>query len=114
MAPVTKPGLPVAVTGASGFIGSHVVRELLDHGYTVHACVRDSSRKDKVDFLRALAPAENPSALVLFEADLTEAVRGSYDKAFAGTQCVFHVAADLGTDPSYGPVTPHSQYLLRP
>lgn len=28
------------VTGASGFVGSHVVREMLDHGYTVRVMVR--------------------------------------------------------------------------
>jgi nucleoside-diphosphate-sugar epimerase len=108
MAPVGAPGPPVAVTGASGFIGSHVVRELLSRGYTVHACVRDLSRSEKTDFLLALAPT--PGSLVLFEADLTQAGNGAYDEAFAGTQCVFHVAADLGTDATYGTVTPQSQY----
>lgn len=32
---------PVAVTGASGYIGSWTVRDLLEHGYGVRACVRD-------------------------------------------------------------------------
>ena len=32
---------PVAVTGASGYVGSHVVVALMKRGYTVHACVTD-------------------------------------------------------------------------
>ena len=42
---------PVAVTGASGYIGSRVVEDLLDEGYAVHACVRDASNSKKVDHL---------------------------------------------------------------
>lgn len=33
----------VCVTGASGYIASWLVKLLLNHGYTVHATVRDPS-----------------------------------------------------------------------
>ena len=42
------PGSTVAVTGASGFIGSHVVEACLKAGYVVRACVRDrGARRDR-------------------------------------------------------------------
>ena len=44
----------VAVTGASGYIGSHVVAELLRRGYRVRAVVRDASNQAKVAHLKAL------------------------------------------------------------
>jgi uncharacterized protein YbjT (DUF2867 family) len=36
----------VALTGATGFVGSHVLTELLKHGHEVTALVRDDARAD--------------------------------------------------------------------
>jgi nucleoside-diphosphate-sugar epimerase len=38
----------VALTGSTGFIGSHVLRELLDHGHEVTALVKDGGQSDVV------------------------------------------------------------------
>jgi nucleoside-diphosphate-sugar epimerase len=38
----------VALTGSTGFIGSHVLRELLDHGHEVTALVKDGAQSDVV------------------------------------------------------------------
>ena len=51
MTGITKQDGPVAVTGASGYIGSRIVEDLLEQGYEVHACVRDASKGKKVDHL---------------------------------------------------------------
>ena len=45
---------PVAVTGASGYVGAHTVAVLLRRGYQVRACVTDISNPDKTEHLRSL------------------------------------------------------------
>jgi nucleoside-diphosphate-sugar epimerase len=40
--------MKVALTGATGFVGSHVLTELLKHGHEVTALVRDDARADAV------------------------------------------------------------------
>ncbi|MFP8881164.1 MAG: NAD-dependent epimerase/dehydratase family protein [Myxococcota bacterium] len=85
---------PVAVTGASGFVGSQVVISLMKRGYTVHACVTDPNNPDKTDHLEALNGADRPGRLELFSANLLEA--GSYDRPFADCSAVLHVGTAMG------------------
>jgi dihydroflavonol-4-reductase len=70
---------PSLVTGASGFLGWHVARVLLEQGHRVRALVRPGSRVEGLD-------VETVSG------DLRDA--GSLDRAAAGCGLVFHVAAD--------------------
>lgn len=92
--PAVKPADgPVAVTGASGFIGSHTVMALMKRGYDVHACVREKSNPDKTAFL--LDMNENfPGSLTLYEANLLQ--DGSYDEAFRDCSAVLHVGTAMG------------------
>ena len=41
------------VTGATGFLGSHVARQLLNHGADLRLLVRPTSRTDNIDDLPA-------------------------------------------------------------
>ena len=94
MAGISKNEGPVAVTGASGYIGSRVVEDLMKEGYEVHACVRDKSNGMKVDHLLNLNSEELEGSVKLFESDLLE--KASYDKAFEQCVGVIHCGAALG------------------
>ncbi|MDX6645312.1 MAG: dihydroflavonol-4-reductase [Miltoncostaeaceae bacterium] len=69
------------VTGAGGFIGAHVARELLAHGWTVRALVRSES----------LGARRWPEGCEPVRGDLLDP--GSLERAAAGCDAVFHVAA---------------------
>ena len=88
MAPVPSGGT-IAVTGAAGFIGSWVVRLLLDKGYRVRACVRDANDGSKTDFLRAL-PGYSSGRLSIHSANLDD--DGCFDDIFKGCNGVCHVS----------------------
>jgi nucleoside-diphosphate-sugar epimerase len=93
MPAVNSSNGPVAVTGASGYIGAHTVIALLKRGYAVRACVTDISNPDKTKFLLALND-QYPGKVTLHQANLLEA--GSYDDAFSGCCAVLHVGQPMG------------------
>lgn len=70
------------VTGANGFLGSAVVRVLLDSGYDVTVLVRENSDQRNLDGLDVAVRL----------GDLRD--RAALDRAMSGCRVVFHVAAD--------------------
>src|SRR5207302_10994817 len=70
------------VTGATGFVGSHVARALAEHGADVRLLVRPNSNTKNIADLKA----------DLITGDLRDPV--SLEKGIAGCDVVFHVAAD--------------------
>jgi bifunctional dihydroflavonol 4-reductase/flavanone 4-reductase len=79
----------VVVTGASGFLGSFIVKQALESGYNVRACVRNPSDKEKTEHLTRLDATG--TRLTLWKADLLQ--KGSYDDACKGAHFVIHAAA---------------------
>ena len=75
----------VLVTGASGYIGSHIVANLLSKGVNVRATVRDSSDPERVDHLKSL-PVSEGGRLEIVEMDLLD--RASVQGAVSGCESV--------------------------
>ncbi|KAI0353741.1 NAD-P-binding protein [Trametes cingulata] len=77
----------VLVTGASGFIGSHVTFQLLDAGYRV----RGTARGAKLELLRRYF-GSNPR----FEAvEIDDIVSGDFTSAMQGVNAIVHLASPL-------------------
>jgi dihydroflavonol-4-reductase len=70
---------PVLVTGASGFLGWHVARVLLERGYSVRALLRPGSRVADLPVERAAGDLRDPASL---------------ERAVSGCGLLFHAAAD--------------------
>src|SRR5262249_45948558 len=70
------------VTGATGFLGSHVARALAEHGADLRLLVRANSNTRNIDDLKAERVV----------GDLRDPA--SVEKGISGCDIVFHVAAD--------------------
>lgn len=87
----------VLVTGASGFIASHIVQQLLQAGHRVRGTVRDLNNDVKVKPLYSLCP-DSKHSLELVEADLFKPE--TWKKAVEGCTYVIHVACSVSPDTS--------------
>jgi dTDP-glucose 4,6-dehydratase len=90
-------GRRALVTGAGGFIGSHIVEALVTAGASVRAFVRYDSRSSG-GHLDVLAP-EIARELDVFRGDIRDAP--TVDRAVDGCDTVFHLAALVAIPYSY-------------
>ncbi len=74
--------MKILITGANGFIGSAVLKLLLNKGYEVRAMVRKGSDKRNFSNLN----------MEVIEADLLD--QPSLKRAVKGCDYLFHIAAD--------------------
>jgi nucleoside-diphosphate-sugar epimerase len=88
----------VVVTGAAGFIGSHLVDQLLNDGHVVVGIDRRDPTTDKLAAVN-LTDAMSHPRFTLAAADLTT---DDIDTLLVGTDTVFHLAAVPGVRPSWG------------
>lgn len=87
----------ILVTGAGGFIGSHLVETLVSRGAKVRAFVRYNSRADTG--LLKLVPSEILSDVEIIAGDLRD--EDAIRKAVQGCQIVFHLGALISIPYSY-------------
>jgi NAD dependent epimerase/dehydratase len=99
---MTFKGTSVLVTGAGGFIGSHLVERLVREGSRVRAMVHYNARGSwgNLDFL----DPEIRKEMEVYAGDVTDSL--SVRTAVQGCEVVFHLAALIGIPYSY--LAPHS------
>lgn len=82
---MSSRGKTLCVAGASGLVGSNIVKAALDRGYAVNGTLRDRHDPGKAPYLQALPGAAE--GLRLFDAEMGQA--SAFDEALAGADCVF-------------------------
>ncbi|MEW6423864.1 MAG: NAD-dependent 4,6-dehydratase LegB [Bacillota bacterium] len=85
----------ILVTGSAGFIGSHLVEELVRQGYNVRAFVRYNARNDW-GWLQAVPCLKN---IEIYTGDIRD--YDSVRNAACGVEVIFHLAALIGIPYSY-------------
>lgn len=97
--------MTITVTGASGYLGSWIVKHALDAGHRVRGTVRDPDDAGKTAHLRELEGSER---LTLHRADLL--MDGAFDEAVRGADVVIHSASPFVRDA----ITDPDRQLLKP
>jgi dihydroflavonol-4-reductase len=81
----------ILVTGGSGFVGGHVILQLLEAGHDIRTTVRSLAKEQAVHDTLAHAGAENLDRLSFLAADLNQ--DEGWAQAVAGCDYVQHVAS---------------------
>jgi len=89
----------VVVTGAAGFIGSHLAEALLDHGFEVTGIDAFRASYPEADKRANAAGLVGRPGFELVEGDLSAM---ELDPLLAGADVVFHQAAQAGVRSSWG------------
>ncbi|CAH0048067.1 unnamed protein product [Clonostachys solani] len=107
MSPLQNPALPkgslVLVTGANGFLGSHVADQFLHYGYNVRATVRDPVKHAWYVDLFEKKYGKDRFELVQVD-DMSK--DGAFDEAIKGVQIFVHTASVMTFDPDPKNVIP--------
>ena len=94
------------MTGAAGYLATHVIYFLLREGFKVRGTVRSLQNKNKVDPIYNVYP-EKRDDIELVEADLLD--NSCWDKVVQGVDFIIHTASP------FPPVPPDNEdQLIKP
>ncbi|KAI6110832.1 D-lactaldehyde dehydrogenase [Pisolithus croceorrhizus] len=91
--PAIQPPTKVLVTGANGFIAAWVVRDLLEHGYSVRGTVRSV---EKGEYLKNYFANYASKFEVIVVEDITK--EGAFDEAVRGVEAIAHMASPISVN----------------
>jgi nucleoside-diphosphate-sugar epimerase len=94
----------ILVTGANGFVASHIVRQFLERGYKVRGTVRDLERSSWLTQRVFKTYADTGYFELVHVADL--GVEHAFDNAVEGVSAIAHVASIVSFDPNPHRVVP--------
>jgi nucleoside-diphosphate-sugar epimerase len=90
----------VVVTGASGFIATHCIQQLLEKGYRVRGTLRSESRQEEVR--KGVAPTDEMASRLEF-AMLNLLSDDGWDEAMQGARYLLHIASPVPRQPPKDP-----------
>jgi nucleoside-diphosphate-sugar epimerase len=86
----------IALTGATGFVGSHILIQLLNKGYIVRANIRNEKKaKGLLDSIKNVVQKDFIKNIVFFKADFSS--YDNWEANFNGCDALIHVASPLGS-----------------
>jgi len=102
------PSERILITGANGYIGTHIIQQALQAGHSVRAVVRSQA---KIDGVKSAHPAAGDKLDFAIVADIK--VPGAFDEALKSSPpftAVIHAASDF----SYGKQGTNAEIYLEP
>lgn len=86
---------PVVLTGGTGYLGSNILKQLLERGYTVHLTSRNPEKTEGKAWIKELSK-EYGEKLLFFPGDLLK--EASFDEAMKGASGLIHAASPFKID----------------
>ncbi|KAI6010833.1 hypothetical protein F5J12DRAFT_566961 [Pisolithus orientalis] len=88
--PAIQPPSKVLVSGANGYIAMWVIRDLLEHGYSIRGTVRSTK---KGEYVKKYFAGYGVKLEIVVVEDITK--EGAFDEAVKGVDAIAHIASPV-------------------